>query len=74
MLKYDLPFADGYRGFWENNVGIQHPMAELEIVAWDSSLTIFISKHDSLVEKIMCSFPLSEDLSVYNTRDNFDIY
>ena len=37
ILKYELPFADGYKGFWIDNVGIQHPLAEVEIVAWDSS-------------------------------------
>jgi hypothetical protein len=45
ILRYGLPFADGYKGFWVNNVGIQHPLAEVEIVAWDSSLTLLISKH-----------------------------
>lgn len=73
ILKYDFPFADGYGGFWADNVGIQHPLASIEIVAWDSSLTMFISKDDILVDKFRASFPLSEDLSAKNTRENFEI-
>ena len=26
VLKYDLPYADGYAGFWENPITIQHPL------------------------------------------------
>ncbi|MVX67087.1 hypothetical protein GKZ28_25890 [Clostridium chromiireducens] len=70
VLRYDLPFADGYKGFWVNNVGIQHPLAEVEIVAWDSSLTLLISKDDNLVRKFRSNFPLSEDLSELNIRNN----
>ncbi|MFL0246068.1 hypothetical protein [Candidatus Clostridium stratigraminis] len=70
ILKYDLPFADGYKGFWVNNVGIQHPLAEVEIVSWDSSLTLLISKDGELVQKFRSNFPLSEDLSALNTRNN----
>lgn len=70
VLKYDLPFADGYKGFWIDNVGIQHPLAEVEIVAWDSSLTLLISRVDNLVEKFRQNFPLSEDLLALNARNN----
>jgi hypothetical protein len=70
VLKYDLPFADGYEGFWVANVGIQHPLAEVEIVAWDSSLTLLISKNDNLVEKFSNNLPMSEDLSALNTKNN----
>ncbi|MCY6372656.1 DUF2691 family protein [Clostridium ganghwense] len=73
VLKYDLPFVDGYEGFWVDNVSIQHPLASIEIVAWDSSLTLFISKDDDLVHKFRCGFPLSKDLSAQNTRDNSEI-
>lgn len=70
VLRYDLPLADGYKGFWVDDVGIQHPLAEVEIVAWDSSLTLLISKEDNLVQKFRSNFPLSEDLSALNTRNN----
>jgi hypothetical protein len=73
VLKHELPFADGYRQYWVDNVIVQHPLADIEIVAWDSSLTLFISKDDELVEKFRRGFPLSEDLSSRNTRDNSEI-
>jgi hypothetical protein len=73
VLKYDLPYADGYEGFWIDNVGIQHPLAEIEIVAWDSSLTLFISKKDSLVQSVRKGYPLAEDLSERNTKQNSEI-
>jgi hypothetical protein len=70
VLSYGLPFADGYKGFWVDDVSLQHPLAEVEIVAWDSSLTLFISKDDNLVQRFRNYFPLSEDLSALNTRNN----
>lgn len=73
VLNYSLPFADGYTGFWVDNVGIQHPLADIEIVAWDSSLTLFISKNDEIVDRFRCYFPLSEDLQAQNTRYNSEI-
>ena len=51
VLKYQLPEADGYSGFWKNPISIQHPLAEIELVAWDSSLTILISKKDTIIEE-----------------------
>jgi hypothetical protein len=72
VLNYDFPYADGYEGFWIDNVSIQHPLADIEIVAWDSSLTIFISKEEKLVQKFMNGFPLSKDLSAENARDNVE--
>jgi hypothetical protein len=73
ILKFNLPFADGYGGFWVDNVGIQHPLSTIEIVAWDSSLTLLISEYDDLVQKFMHNLPLAKDLSAENTRDNTEI-
>lgn len=73
ILKYELPLAEEYNGFWLDDVGIQHPLASIEIVAWDSTHTMFISKDDKLVDKFRSSFPLAEDLSAKNTRDNSEI-
>jgi len=70
ILKYDLPYADGYSGFWKNPVSIQHPLAQIEIVPWDSSCTIIISKDDSTVEAFIKGYPLSIDLAMYNEFDD----
>lgn len=67
-LKYPLPFADGYGGFWHNPISMQHPLATVEIVPWDASLTLFFSSDKNLVEKFRKGYPRSEDLAAYNAR------
>jgi len=71
ILKYELPFAEGNGGLWLNNVRIQHPLANNEIVAWDSSLTLFLSHKDDLADKFIQSFPKSQDLIERNKIFNF---
>ncbi len=66
VLKNKLSQADGYTGFWQNPISIQHPLAEIEIVAWDSSLTIIISKDDNIIEEFRKKNLLAEDLEKYN--------
>ena len=66
VLSHGLPYADGYDGFWKNPVSIQHPLAELEIVAWDSTLTLLISRDEAIVQAFRNAYPLSEDLETYN--------
>ena len=65
-LNYALPRADGYTKFWQNPVSIQHPLAEIEIVAFDTSFTLLISRNDCIVERFLTAFPLSQDLETYN--------
>ena len=66
VLKYPLPYADGYRGFWENPISIQHPLAETEITAWDGTASIIISANPKIYDLIELRYPLSEDLQEYN--------
>ena len=68
ILKHPLPYADGYEGFWKNPLSIQHPLAEVEIVPWDSSLTLIYSKHKDIVDSFRKYFPLSEDMASYNEQ------
>lgn len=67
VLKYELPAADGYGGFWKKEISIQHPLASVEIVAWDACLTLIISKKEEIVQEFRKAFPLSKDLSEYNS-------
>ena len=62
VRQYPLPYADGYQNFWHNPLTLQHPLAEIEIVPWDSSLTLLLSKQKEIVEDFRAFFPLSEDL------------
>ena len=68
VRRYDEPWADGYGGFWENPVSIQHPLADIELVSWDGSLFLAISKNDDLIQKYKEEFPMSEDLEEYNAK------
>ena len=68
VLNYQLPYADGNRCFWQEDISIQHPLSSIEIVAFDGSLTLFISRNDELAKKFRQAFPLSKDLKEYNTK------
>lgn len=68
ILNHPLPFADCYGGFWHNPISMQHPLATIEIVPWDSSLVLFFSQEKELVDQFRSGYPQSEDLTVYNAR------
>lgn len=68
IRQHPFPYADGYEGFWKNPLSIQHPLAAVEIVPWDSSLTLILSKRQEMIRSFQMYFPLSEDLSLYNQR------
>lgn len=68
VLKYPLPYADGYEGFWQNPISMQNPLASIEIVPWDSSLALILSNNQLVIEKFMKGFPLSESLKSYNAK------
>lgn len=67
ILKYPLPKADGYEGFWKNPPTIQNALASMEIVPWDSSCVLLLSTKGEIVEKFKRAFPNSRELSVYNS-------
>ena len=64
VLKFNLPKAEN-ESFWHN----PHPLASIEIVAWDSSLVLVISKNKFEIDKFKQAFNLSEDLQEYNTKN-----
>ncbi|MCM1501033.1 MAG: hypothetical protein NC124_21455 [Clostridium sp.] len=68
ILEYDFPIADGNSKFWENPVFIQYPLADIEIVAWDGKLTLFLCKENRHAESIYNSFSYAEDLERYNSK------
>lgn len=52
VLKYELPFADGnYDIYKENIFVIQHSLADIEIVAEDSSSVFIVAKDDEIANK-----------------------
>lgn len=68
VLNYDYPHADMNGEFWINPIDIQHPLAAIEIVPFDSSFVLFIAKDDALVDQFSQHFPLSVDLESYNAE------
>lgn len=73
VLQYPLPYADGNGGFWNEQLSIQHPLASVEIVAWDGTCTMLISKTESLIEDLLKIYPLAKDLEEYNRKVNSNI-
>lgn len=66
VLKYDYSYADGYKGFWKNPIGLQHPLAVSEVVAWDGSLILVISKKDEVINALIQDSVMVQDLEKYN--------
>ena len=68
VLKYDLPYAEDYEGFWSKPVSMQHPLAKIEIVPWDSSMTMIFSDDKGIIDSFRAAYPLSEDFEEYIGR------
>jgi len=66
ILSYEFPEANNYTGFWENPISLQHPLADIEIVFWDNSLTLLVGKDDKMMDLLAGSFPMARDLEEYN--------
>lgn len=63
VMEYPLPWADGNEAIWQPLPAIQHPLATLEILAWDSSMTAVISRHKQDISSLRKAFPQSEWMS-----------
>ncbi|MHC8670384.1 hypothetical protein ACYX6U_21840 [Bacillus cereus] len=50
------PYANGNEGLWVPSPNIQHPQAKLEIVCWDSYVTLFLSKDEDIDDKFQDYF------------------
>ena len=66
VLQHPLPYANEYTGFWDNPISMQHPLATIEIVTCDSTLTLFFSKNKKIMDSYKKAFPLCKDLELYN--------
>lgn len=65
VLEYPLPRSD-FDGFWKSPISLQHPYAEIEIVPWDSTLVLVISKDKKIVDRFRQEYPNSKQLEDYN--------
>lgn len=62
------PFADGNGSLWAPGARVQHPLADVEIVCWDSLATLLLSRDDDLPRRFRLFFPEAVDLDEYNLR------
>ena len=68
VLKYTLPSAEDYDGFWRKPISMQHPLAKIEIVPWDSSMTMIFSDDKGIIDNFREAYPFSEDIEEYIDR------
>ena len=62
------PYADGNRMFWSECPSTQHPQASVEIVCWDSTLVLLLSKDMDMSVRFRAFFPDAMDLDQYNRQ------
>jgi len=68
VLEEDLPYANGYAGFWKNPLTMQNTLASLELVIWDGELALIISSDEKIINDFLGYYKLSETLEKYNKR------
>lgn len=61
-----LPYADGHRGFWSGEPEMQYPGARVELVCFDSSMTLLLTSDADLTARFRATFPEAVDLAAYN--------
>lgn len=49
--------------YWKGDLAIEYPEGVFQIIAWDSSASLFVSDEDSISEKFLQSFPDALDLN-----------
>lgn len=64
-MAHPLPYADCNPDLWKKPVDTQNPLATVEIVPWDSSLVLVISRDRSIIDRFRQSFPMARDLEEY---------
>ena len=62
------PYADGNSALWQPGIAIQHPLAVVELICWDSSATLLLSQDDDLTQRFRTFFPEATDLNLYNQQ------
>lgn len=65
ILQYALPEAEGNSRIWHRPVTLQHPLAELELIARDSTETVLISKDDTIAERLIQQYDFVENMENY---------
>lgn len=61
-------WADGNENIWSTNPKVQLPGAELEIVCWDGTCTLFIGCSEKIAKILEKTYPDIEDLIEHNRK------
>ncbi len=69
-LQYPIPYADGNPRFWTIPLVLQHPLASVEIVAFDSAFVLILSKEKKIYDVFRAAFPQSKGLFEMNANFN----
>lgn len=70
ILKYPLPYADMNSSLWKLPLSMQHPLAKIEIVPWDASLVLILSKEKKIIDNFLLGYQNSENLVNYIEKMN----
>lgn len=68
ILKYELPCENDYSKYFENPLTLRNPLANTEIVPFDSSFVMILSKDKKIVDDFKMVYVQSEDLKDYNSK------
>lgn len=66
ILKFGLPCEEDYGKYFKNPLSLQHPLASIEIVPFDSAYVMLLSKDKTIVDDFMRVYTKSEWLEEYN--------
>ena len=66
ILKCGLPCEEDYGKYFKNPLSVQHPLASIEIVPFDSAYVMLLSKDKKIVDDFMRVYTKSEWLEEYN--------
>ena len=68
VLKYGIPCEDNYNEYFKNPLTLQHPLSCIEIVPFDSTFMMILSKDKEIVNSFMKVYSYSQNLEKYNLR------
>lgn len=64
VLEEELPVWE-QPGFWYEPLNLQHPLARVELVPWDSTYVLALSRDKDVIDRFRAALPKSEDLTNY---------
>ncbi len=65
QLSNIFPLIGNIQNDYNWPITLQHPLAELELIAWDSTETVLISKDDTIAERLIQQYDFVENMENY---------